>query len=357
MRWFLSAILISAGVLSAAGHASARDKIKIGSVDFAPASGSSWVRANAEGFEYLKKHDPDVEVTRVESIPEGPAVRSVIRNLVNQGNKVIFANGYGYGVFVPDLAKEFPDVYFLVEQANPEGPDNLGTYYGNAEEARYLEGVIAGSVTKSNIVGFVGAFPISPVISGVNAFALGARSVNPDIRILVNWANTWYDPAKEKESAEALLNAGADVIANHEDSPATLQAAAARGKLGMTSNADWSSAAPDAFLTGSVWNWGPYYVQVIDQIRNGKFEAGRFMGTLANGVVGLAPFGPAVTEEAKKAAEDAKAKIVSGELTIFKGPMKDNQGKVQIAEGQSLTPEEASSKMDWLVEGVEGSAK
>jgi basic membrane protein A and related proteins len=217
--------------------------------------------------------------------------------------------------------------------------------------------VLAGKSTKSNIVGFVGAFPYSAVVSGANAFALGVKSVNPNARIVTNWVNSWYDPPKEKEAADALLSAGADTIVNHQDSAATLQAAAAKNKWGMTSNADWSFAAPNAFLSGSAWNWGPYYVKAVQQILAHKFEPVRYLGSLADGVVVLLPYGPAVSDDAKQAVETAKKKIISGDLKVFAGPIEDNEGKVRIPPGESLSSEDAATKMDWLVAGVQGSIK
>jgi basic membrane protein A and related proteins len=360
MKQFTIAVLAIAAAISGifgAGDAQAQEKLKVAFVEFSQASGASWVRANTEAAKYLQDHVPDLDVTRVESVPDGPGVVPVINSLIAKGNKVIFANSYGYGTFVPDIAKKHPDVFFIVQMANPRGPKNVASYYGKLEEVRYLEGVLAGKSTKSNIVGFVGAFPYSAVVSGANAFALGVKSVNPNARIVTNWVNSWYDPPKEKEAADALLSAGADTIVNHQDSAATLQAAAAKNKWGMTSNADWSFAAPNAFLSGSAWNWGPYYVKAVQQILAHKFEPVRYLGSLADGVVVLLPYGPAVSDDAKQAVETAKKKIISGDLKVFAGPIEDNEGKVRIPPGESLSSEDAATKMDWLVAGVQGSIK
>jgi basic membrane protein A and related proteins len=340
-----------------ATQASADEKLKVAFVEFAQASGASWVRANAEATKYLQDHVPDLDVTRVESVPDGPGVVPVINNLIAKGNKVIFANSYGYGTFIPEIAKKHPEVFFIVQMADPKGPKNVASYYGKLEEVRYLEGVLAGKMTKTNIVGFAGAFPYAAVVSGANAFALGVKSVNPNATVVTNWVNSWYDPPKEKESADALLSAGADIIANHLDSAATLQAAAAQGKWGMTTNADWSFAAPQAFLSGSAWNWGPFYVKEVEAVRANKFEPKRELGDLKSGIVLLLPYGPMVTEEAKQAVESAKQKIMSGELKVFAGPIEDNEGKVRVPAGTELSSEDAATKMNWLVAGVKGAAK
>jgi basic membrane protein A len=340
-----------------AADATAEEKLKVAFVEFAQASGSSWVRANADSTKYLQDHVPDLEVTRVESVADGPGVVPVINNLIAKGNKVIFANSYGYGTFIPEIAKKHPEIHFIVQMADPKGPKNVASYYGKLEEVRYLEGVLAGKMTKTNIVGFAGAFPYAAVVSGANAFALGVKSVNPNATVVTNWVNSWYDPPKEKETADALLSAGADVIANHLDSAATLQAAAAQGKWGMTSNADWSFASPQAVLSGSAWNWGPFYVKQVEAIKANKFEATRDLGDLKSGIVVLLPYGPAVTDEAKQAVEAAKQKIISGELKVFAGPIEDNEGKVRVPAGTELSSEDAATKMNWLVAGVKGAAK
>jgi basic membrane protein A and related proteins len=335
----------------------AADSLKVAFIEFAQPSGTAWVRATFEATKYLEAHVADLDVTRVESVPDGPGVVPVINNLIAKGNKIIFANSYGYGTFVPEIAKRHPDVYFVVQMANPKGGDNVASYYGKLEQARYLEGVLAGKMTKTNIVGFAGAFPYSAVVTGANAFALGVQSVNPNAKILTNWVNSWYDPPKEKESADALLNAGVDIVVNHLDSAASLEAAAAKGKWGMTSNADWSAAAPNAFLSGSAWNWGPFYVHIVQSVLAHKFEAKRYLGSLADGGVVLLPYGPAVTDDAKKAVEEAKAKIISGELNVFAGPLTDNEGKLRVPAGTVVGSDEAAASMNWLVAGVTGSVK
>jgi basic membrane protein A len=281
------------------------------------------VSANVNGAKYLAEQLPWVETTVVESIEEGPAVVPLLRSLAQKGYRIIFADGYGYGTFVPKIADEFPNTMFIVQQANP-GAAKVGSYYGYLEEARFVEGVVAGLMTKTNRIGFVGAYQVPPVISGVNAFALGVQSVNPKAVVKVNWVNSWNDPPKEKEAADALLNEDCDVIANHTDSPSTLKAAAARGRWGTSSNSDRSSAAPEAFLIANVWHWGVYYVDVVKAVRAGTYTPSRSMGSLKNGVVGLSGYGMNVSADAKRAAENAKSAIIAGKLRVFAGPLLDN---------------------------------
>lgn len=344
--------------LAAAEATAAEEPIKVAFVEFATASGSGWVEANVRGAECLKEKVPGVEVTIVESVPEGPGVVPVLKRLAQEGQNIIVADAYGYAVFVPQVAAEFPDTIFSIQEAAPPGAGpNVASYYGYQEHARYLQGIVAGKMTQSNVVGFVGAFPIPPVISGLNAFALGLQSVNPDATIKVSWVNSWYDPPKEKEAADALMNAGADVIANQTDSAAPLQAAAARGMWGMSANKDWSSVAPEKFLTANTWNWCVYYEKLVNDVRSGSFTPERFMGGLENDVVQLAPFGPGVTQEAKDAVEAARQKIASGELQIFAGPIYDNEGQLRVAEGETMSLDDAGGTMDWLVKGIEGTTK
>jgi basic membrane protein A len=337
------------------GSSAGPEKMKVAFVEFATAEGSSWVRANVEGARFLQKAVPWVEVKVVESVAEGPGVLAVLRQLAREGTRVIFANAFGYGEFTLQVAKEFPSAIFINQQAVVQAA-NVGSYYGRLEEGRYLTGIVAGLTTKVDKIGFVGAHPIPPVISGINAFALGVQAINPRATVVVTWVNSWYDPPKEKEAAEAVLAQGVDIVANHLDSPATLQAAANKGKYGMTSNADWSKAAPDYFLTGTVWNWGPFYKLTVERIRAGTWKPGRYIGSFKDGVVALAPFGPAVTAATRKKVEEIRTEIVVGRRHIFQGPIYDQQGMLRVPSGKTLSDADLNN-MNWLVRGVQGTVK
>jgi basic membrane protein A len=230
---------------------------------------------------------------------------------------------------------------------------NMGTYFGKNYQGSYLAGIAAGKMTKKNHLGYVGAFPISEVIYNLNAFTLGAQSVNPEVKVDVVWTNTWYDPATERQAALSLLDKGADVLLAYQDSPATLQAASERGAFAGGNDSDMGKYAPDHYLTNPVWNWGPYYVKAVKSVMDGTWKSEQYSGDIADGMVGLAPFGSKVRDDVKKLVEDAKAKIISGELDVFTGPISDNQGKVQVQEGQKLTLEEVLA-MNWLAKGIEG---
>lgn len=230
---------------------------------------------------------------------------------------------------------------------------NVGTYFGRMYQARYLSGIAAGKQTQSNTIGYVAAFPIPEVVRGINAFTLGVRSVNPQAKVKVIWTNTWYDPAKEKQAAMSLLDAGADVIAQHQDTPGPMQAAQEKGKFGIGYNTDMSKMAPKAVLTSPIWNWGPFYVKVVEGVKNKTWKNEQYWGSMKDNVIALAPYGPMVTDDTKKLIADAQKKITDGSWDVFWGPIKDQSGAVKIAAGQKMSDGDMLS-VNWFVEGVEG---
>jgi basic membrane protein A len=229
----------------------------------------------------------------------------------------------------------------------------MGQFFGKIHEMMYLNGVVAGMKTKSNTLGFVGAFPIPEVIRNINAFTLGAQSVNPNVKVKVNWTNTWYDPAKEKDAALGLIDAGADVIAQHQDTAGPQQAAESKGVFSLGYNTDMSNTAPKANMTSAVWNWGPYYVSQIKAIQAGTWKSEKYWGGYADNIVSLAPLTSLAPEGAKAAVEKAEAKIKEGNNVIFQGPIKDQSGAVKVKEGQTLTDDEVWN-INWFVQGVDG---
>jgi basic membrane protein A len=213
--------------------------------------------------------------------------------------------------------------------------------------------MVAGAMSKSNILGYVAAFPIPEVIRGINAFALGAQEVNPDAQVRVVWTKTWYDPATEKEAAKSLLDVGADVIAQHQDSPGPQEAAQERGAYSVGYNSDMSAFAPKAHLTAPIWNWGPFYVETVSQVRNGTWKSASVWYGMKEGMVDLAPFGPMVPEAVVKRVTDKKTEILNGTTRLFNGPVLDQSGNVQIPAGRAATDEELLN-MKYFVKGVIG---
>lgn len=334
----------------------AEEPFKVGFMSVGPIGDGGWNFAHHEGKLGLEANLPWVEATFVENIPENQDAERTMVQFARDGCKVVFACSFGYMDYVKKAAAQFPDVYFL-NCAHFESGPNYGNYYGRIYQPRYLSGIIAGKMTETNILGYVASHPIPEVIRGINAFALGAQSVNPDVVVKVVWTNSWYDPAAEKEAGRSLIEAGADIIAENVDTAAALQAAEELGKYGIGNNTDMSHFAPKAVLTTPIFHWDKFYTLAVEKIKDGKFdELKNYWGGLDEGVVGLAPYGPMVPQDVIDLVEAKKQEIIEGKWDVFTGPIKDQSGTVRVPEGQRMTDEEML-QMDWLVEGVQGTAQ
>ncbi|MCV9885589.1 BMP family ABC transporter substrate-binding protein [Metabacillus halosaccharovorans] len=289
--------------------------------------------------------------TTVENVPEGPDAERVIEELA-QDHDIIFTTSFGYMDPTVNVAKKYPDVIFM-HATGYKIEDNLGTYQGKGYQPGYLAGIAAGKLTKNNKIGYVGAFPIPEVIYTINAFTLGAQSVNPDIEVSVVWSNTWFDPATERQAAITLLDEGVDVLANYQDSPAGIQAAAERGVWGMGNDSDMNKYAPDTYVTNPTLNWGPYYVDVVQSVIDGTWEPGSYYGGLKEEMIDLAPYGKNVPQDVQAAVEEKKQEIIDGSLEVFTGPITDQTGEVKLNEGETMPLEDILS-MNWFVKGVKG---
>ncbi|MEK4517906.1 BMP family ABC transporter substrate-binding protein [Paenibacillus sp. FSL H8-0122] len=345
-----SAASTPAGGEAAATTEPAAKKPTVAFVYIGPPGDGGYTYQHDQGRLYMEK-ELGIKADFVENVPESADAERIITELA-QNHDIVFTTSFGYMDFTLNVAGKFPNVKFL-HASGYKTADNMGTYFGKNYQASYLSGIAAGKMTKKNHLGYVGAFPISEVIYNLNAFTLGAQSVNPAVKVDVVWTNTWYDPATERQAAISLLDKGADVLLAYQDSPATLQAAAERGAFAGGNDSDMSKYAPDNYLTNPVWNWGPYYVKAVQSVMDGTWKSEQYSGDMADGMVELAPFGNKVPEDVKKLVEDAKAKIISGELEVFTGPISDNKGNVTVKDGQKLTLEEVLG-MNWLVKGVEG---
>lgn len=343
----------SSGQSSTSSDSSNKDKkIKVGFLLSGPVTDGGYNYAQDLGRKYLEK-ETGVETIYKESVPEDTAeVQRVCEDMINQGANVIVGASFGFMDGIQAEAKKHPDIKFL-HAGGYKQETNMSNYFGREYEARYLSGIVAGMKTKSNKVGFVGAFPIPEVIRGINAFTLGVRSVNPNATVKVVWTNTWYDPAKEKEAAKALIAQGIDVVGQHQNTPGVQEAAEAAGVFSIGYNTDMSKYAPKANLTSDVFNWGVYYTAQIKEIQAGTWKSSSYWGGIKDGIVDIAPLTANAPQGAKEKVEAAKADIISGKNKIFQGPIKDQKGTVKIKEGSSLTDEQIKS-MDWFVEGVDG---
>jgi basic membrane protein A len=325
--------------------------MKVGFIYVSPVGDAGWSYAHDQGRRMVEEM-AGVSTSYVEAVAEGADSERVMLNMARKGFRVIFATSFGYMDSMLKVARQFPDTVFMHCSGFKLAP-NMGNYFGRIYQARYLSGMVAGAMTKSNILGYVAAFPIPEVIRGINAFTLGARSVNPDVQVRVVWTKTWYDPATEKEAAKSLLDVGADVIAQHQDSPGPQEAAQEKGVYSVGYNTDMAAFAPKAHLTAPVWNWGPFYVQTVEQVRNGTWKSESTWWGMKEGMVQLAPFGPMVPQAVRDRVLAKKAEIVAGKDDLFAGPIEDQSGKVQVPAGRNATDEELLN-MKYFVKGVIG---
>jgi len=309
-----------------------------------------WTYQHDQGVKYLEE-TLGIDVTVVENVPDGPDAERVFTELAME-HDIVFGTSFGYMDAMYNVAQKFPDVIFLHCSGYKTLP-NMGTYLGNEWETHYLAGIAAGSMTKNDKLGYVGAYPIPEVIYSLNAFALGVQSVSPEATVDVVWSNTWYDPATERQAAVSLLDQGIDVLAAYQDSPASLQAAAERGVFGIGNDSDMGRYAPDYYITNNVWNWGPYYVEAVQSIMDGTWESGSYMGDMKGGMVQLAPFGKNVPQEVQDLVEAKKQAILDGSLHVFTGPIYDQAGNLKLGEGETMTLEDILAQ-NWLIKGVNG---
>ena len=321
-----------------------------------PIGDVGWTYAHDQGRLQLEENIPGLQTAYQENVPENAAdAERVIRDFAQRGYDIIFTTSFGYMDPTITVAQDFPETKFVHVSGYKTAP-NVSTVFGKIEEPRYVSGLIAGNMTESNVLGYVAAFPIPEVIRGINAFTLGVREVNPEATVRVVWTNTWYDPQRERQAAEALLDEGADVIAQHQDTPGPVQAAEAAGKYAVGYNADMSQFGRNAFLTSPIWHWDVPYTQMVEAAQDGTWESEQYWGGWQDGVVDLAPIGPSVPDDVREAAEAEIERFRSGEqtvFTIFTGPLNDQTGTERVADGQAMTGEEILS-MNWFVEGVEG---
>ena len=348
----VSIVMLLGATVAGAVDAIPEDKLSAGFVYIGPVGDGGWTYMHEQGRLAMQQAYPNMNSSFVESVPEGPDSSRVMETFVRKGFKLIFATSFGYMDFVQQVAKKYPNVIFM-HCSGYKTADNVGVYFGRMYQARYLSGLVAGSMSKSNVIGYVAAQPIPEVIRGINAFTLGVRKVNPKAKVKVIWLFSWFDPGKEKEATKALIDAGSDVIAMHADSGATPQAAEEAGVYVIGYNNDMSRYAPTKQLTAPVWNWGMVYKEVVGQVTKGTWKSQNIWWGLKEGLVGLAPFGKDVSSETKVLVETEKNKITGGEWDVFYGPINDNAGNLKVKESSAMTDQDMLS-MNWFVEGVEG---
>ncbi len=327
-----------------------KDTIKVGFVYIGTHNDEGYTQAHDQGR--LAIEAMGIKTAYVENVPENADAEKAIRDLIDQGCNVVYTTSFGFMDWTLKVAEEFPNVYFG-HCSGYKRAANVSTFFGKAYQARYLAGIVAGLRTKAGKIGYVAAMPIPEVIRGINAFTIGVRSVNPKATVEVIWTNTWFDPAVEKQAALELLNKGCDVMAQHQDTTATQIAAQEKGAWAIGYNTPTPTAAPAAYLTAPLFHWATFYTDDVKQILAGTWTSRAYWTGLDTGMISLDALTANVAPGTAEAVEAAKAKIVSGELNPFAGPIADQAGTVKVAAGSAMTDEEVWN-MGWFVQGVIG---
>jgi len=333
-----------------AGDASA---LKVGFVYVSPIGDAGWTYQHDLGRLQMKDTLGDqVETKYIENVPEGAEAERVIRQFAADGYDLIFTTSFGYMNPTIKVAETFPDTTF--EHATGyKSAANVGTYVARFYEGRYLSGIVAGKMTKSNVAGYVAAFPIPEVLRGINAFTLGMRSVNPDAEVKVIWTNSWFDPGREREASDVLITQGADIVTHHTDSTAAVQAAEEKGVYAIGYHSDMSRYGKTAHLTAVTHHWGDFYTKRAQEVMDGTWSSQNVWGGIKEGMIKLAPLNDAVPAEVATLVAEKEAAIRSGELHPFSGPISNQDGEELVADGATMSDEELQ-KMEWYVEGVQG---
>ncbi|BAQ67953.1 bmp family protein [Rhodovulum sulfidophilum] len=351
----LNAILAGAALaLGLAGAAQAEDKTKIGFVFVGPIGDGGWTYEHNQGRLAVEREFGDkIETVYQESVPEGADAERVLTQMALSGAKLIFTTSFGYMDPTINVARKFPDVKF--EHATGyKRAENVGTYSARFYEGRAVQGLIAGRMTESNIVGYIASYPIPEVVRGINAAYLHAKKVNPDVQFKVIWAYTWFDPAKEADAATALIEQGADVILQHTDSTAPQAAAEKAGNVITFGQAsDMSEYAPSPRVSSIIDNWAPYYIERIQAVLDGTWESDDTWDGIGPGMVKIGEISSAVPEDVKAEALALKASLASGDYHPFTGPLNKQDGSPWLAEGE-VADDATLLGMNFFVEGLTG---
>ncbi len=321
----------------------------VGFVYVSPIGDAGWTYQHDLGRLEMESNT-GVTTKYVENVPEGPDAERVIREMAKRGDKVIFATSFGYMNPMLKVSKQFPKTAFVHATGYKMGK-NMGLYNARFYDGRYLTGVIAGEMTKSNVLGYVAAFPIPEVLQGINAFIQGARSVNPKAELRVIWVNSWFDPGKERQASMTLMSQGADVITHHTDSTAVVQAAEEKGKYAFGYHSDMSKYGSKAHLTATTHHWGKFYTGVVKAAQSGNWKPGNVWGGYKEGMIKLAPLNPAIPEELRNRIASMEKQLTAGTLHPFAGPVVDQDGKTRVAAGETMNDADLS-RMDYYVQGV-----
>ncbi len=339
---------------AASAPAPAAEPFKAAWVYVGPVGDAGWTYAHDLGRKAVEAAYGDkVKTSIVEKVPEGADAERVIRDLATQGNKIIFATSFGYMEPMLKVAKDFPNIKF--EHATGyKTADNMRVYDARFYQDAYVAGIIAGKMTKTNTLGFVASFPIPEVVRNINAYTMGALSVNPKVKTKVVWVSTWFDPPKESEAAQSLINQGADVLLQNTDSTAVLQTAEKNGKYAFGWDSDMSAFAAKAHLGSAIVNWGPYYTKAIKEAMDGSWKTGVTRWGMKEGQNDLVKVADGVPADVQAKIKEVKEAIKAGTFEVFTGPIVDNTGKERLAK-DAKADDDFKGKIDFYVKGVEGS--
>jgi simple sugar transport system substrate-binding protein len=351
-RTLLAATAASSSLLLPGRKLLAQEPLEVGFVYVGPIGDYGWTHGHEMAREAVAEHFGDqVKTTYVENVAEGPDAERVIRQLASSGKGLIFTTSFGFMNPTVRVARQFPQVKFEHATGYQTAP-NVAVYNARFYEGRAVCGAIAGHISQSGITGYIGSFPIPEVVMGINAYTVATRKVRPDAQTKVVWVNSWYDPGKEGDAAKALIDQGADIICQHTDSPAPLQVAQERGAHGFGQASDMRAYAPRAQLTAILDDWTSYYIERVQAVLDDAWETHSVWWGLEEGMVKIAPYGEAVTAEARDAGNAVKDGIIAGTMHPFDGPVSNQAGEVVVAEGENLSDEQLST-MDWYVQGVQ----
>ncbi|WP_373086961.1 BMP family ABC transporter substrate-binding protein [Zhongshania sp.] len=351
--WLLAtAAILVCGFTGLSAHAD--EPFKVAFVYVGPIGDHGWSYQHDQSRVALEEHFGDkVKTTYVENVPEGADAERVIRNLAKSGNKVIFTTSFGFMNPTAKVAKMFPKTVFLHATGYKLGK-NLGTYLSRTYEGRYIAGYVASQVTKTNKIGYIASFPIPEVIRDINAVQLALSKYNPEAELKVVWVNTWFDPGKEADAANAMMDQGVDVILQHTDSPAAMQAAERRGKYAVGQASDMSHFGPNAHLMSVIDDWSWYTIHTVQSVMEGNWKSEDFWGGMKEDMILVPSFGPAVPEAVAAHANELITTIKDGSFSPFTGPIKDQSGEITVPAGEVMADKDLAG-MNYYVEGVEGS--
>ncbi|WP_439630939.1 BMP family ABC transporter substrate-binding protein [Shinella sp.] len=351
MKKIILALATSTAVLGFAAAANAQDATKICFIYVGSKTDGGWTQAHDIGRQALQAEFGDkIETPFLENVPEGPDAERAIERMARSGCALVFTTSFGFMDATVKVAEKFPDVKFEHATGFKSGP-NVATYNSRFYEGRYIQGLIAAKMSQKGVAGYIASFPIPEVVMGINSFVHGAQSINPDFKVKVIWANTWFDPGKEADAAKALIDQGVDILTQHTDTTAPMQVAAERGIKAFGQASDMIKAGPETQLTAIVDTWGAYYIKRTKAVLDGTWKSEQVWDGLKDGILTMAPY-TNMPDDVKKLAEEAEAKIRSGELHPFTGPIKKQDGSDWLADG-AVSDDGTLLGMNFYIAGVD----